>query len=176
MDHQGQEELVLDDRRFLAEVHHAFLIRRPEEIAASWYALEHDMRIIDSGIEILHDLLVAVRDAGGHAPAVVDSDDLVARPVKTMTAYCAAVGIPFIPDALVWDRGERPEWGRSSRWHEDAAAGSVFEKPQRPDRHGLSMHSEVMRFARRHSPFYEMLRDHRLDVTRSGANYPATTE
>jgi hypothetical protein len=30
---------VLADRRFLAEARHAFLIRRPEEIAASSYAL-----------------------------------------------------------------------------------------------------------------------------------------
>ena len=30
---------VLADRRFLAEARHAFLIRRPEEIAASNYAL-----------------------------------------------------------------------------------------------------------------------------------------
>jgi hypothetical protein len=37
MDHQHNE--VLADRRFLAEARHAFLIRRPEEIAASYYAL-----------------------------------------------------------------------------------------------------------------------------------------
>jgi len=30
---------VLADRRFLAEARHAFLIRRPEEIAASYHAL-----------------------------------------------------------------------------------------------------------------------------------------
>ena len=40
---------VVDDRRFLAEARHAFLIRRPDEIAASWFALEHDMRIYDTG-------------------------------------------------------------------------------------------------------------------------------
>ena len=38
-------EVVLADRRFLAEARHAFLIRRPEEIAASLYALKPDMRI-----------------------------------------------------------------------------------------------------------------------------------
>jgi hypothetical protein len=37
MDHQHNE--VLADRRFLAEARHAFLIRRPEKIAASYYAL-----------------------------------------------------------------------------------------------------------------------------------------
>jgi malate dehydrogenase (oxaloacetate-decarboxylating) len=42
----------------------------------------------------------AVRDAGGDASVVIDSDDLVARPEATMAAYCAAVGLPFIPRAL----------------------------------------------------------------------------
>ena len=36
---------VLADRRFLAEARHAFLIRRPEEIAASVYALFPGMNI-----------------------------------------------------------------------------------------------------------------------------------
>jgi Sulfotransferase domain len=161
------QEFVLDDLRFLAEVHHAFLIRRPEEIAASWYALEGDMRILDTGLEMLRDLFVAVRIAEGHAPVVIDSGDLIARPAETMAAYCASVGLPFIADALQWEQGERPEWSRSSRWHEDAAASSGFQQPRHPDRDALAGHPEVLRFARRHMPFYEELRDHRLDVAPS---------
>ena len=37
-----------------------------------------DMRIEDIGLEALHELHAAVRDAGGHPPIVIDSDDLVA--------------------------------------------------------------------------------------------------
>jgi hypothetical protein len=156
---------VLDDRRFLVEARHAFLIRRPEEIAASWLALEPDLRIFDTGLELLHGLFVAVRDAGGHPPVVVDSDDLVAHPAATMAAYCAAVGLPFLPEALTWEPGPRPEWARSSRWHQDAAASSGFDEPARPDRHVLATHPDVARFAERHTPFYEELRRHRLDVS-----------
>ncbi|MGI8792665.1 MAG: sulfotransferase family protein [Acidimicrobiales bacterium] len=161
------QELVLADHHFVAEVHHAFLIRRPEEIAASYYALEGDMRILETGLELLRDLFVAVRHAGTHAPVVIDSDDLVTRPAETMAAYCASVGLPFVADALQWEQGERPEWSHSSRWHEDAAASSRFEQPRHPDRYGLATHPEVLRFAKRHTPFYEELRDHRLDVAPS---------
>ena len=73
-------EVVLADRRFLAEARHAFLIRRPEEIAASLYALRPDMRSEDIGLEALYGLHAAVRDPQGHHPVVIDSDDLVARP------------------------------------------------------------------------------------------------
>lgn len=155
---------VLDDRRFLAEARHAFLIRRPEEIAASHFALEHDMRIFGTGLRLLYDLFVAVQNAGGHPPVVIESDDLVKNPPATMAAFCAAVGLPFIADALHWRPGHRSEWARTSRWHEDTATSSSFEAPARSDRHGLAAHPEVARFTERHTPFYEELRRYRLDI------------
>jgi Sulfotransferase domain len=164
---------VVDDSRFLAEARHSFLIRRPEAIAASWYALEHDMRIMDTGLRLLHDLFLAVQEAGGHPPIVVDSDDLVSRPAATMTAYCAAVGLPFIADALHWEPGHRPEWASSSRWHEAAAVSSGFVEPAQPDRHGLAVHPEIGRFTERHTPFYEKLWRHRLDVASSASSDPS---
>ena len=154
---------VVGDRRFLAEARHAFLIRRPEQIAASWLALEHDMRIFETGLQLLHDLFVAVQNAGGPAPIVIDSDDLASNPAATMAAYCAAVELPFIADALHWQPGARPEWARSSRWHEDAAASRGFEAPAGPDRHGLATHPDVARFTEHHTPFYEELYRYRLD-------------
>jgi hypothetical protein len=48
-------ELVLADQRFLAEARHAFLIRRPEEIPASFYALEPDRPLGTIGLEALRD-------------------------------------------------------------------------------------------------------------------------
>ena len=51
---------VLADRRFLAEARHAFLIRRPEEIAASSYALHPGMSIGSIGLERLCEVQAAV--------------------------------------------------------------------------------------------------------------------
>ncbi len=158
------QQCVVADRRFLAEARHAFLIRRPQEIAASWFALEHDMRIIETGLRLLHELFVAVRQAGGHRPVVIDADDLVNDPAATMAAYCAAVDLPFIAGALHWQSGARAEWARSSRWHEDAAASTGFEPPSTSDRHGLAHHPDVVRFTECHAPYYEELRRHRLDI------------
>jgi hypothetical protein len=160
---------VVDDRRFLAEARHSFLIRRPEEIAASWYALEHDMRIMDIGLRLLYDLFLAVQGAGGHPPIVIDSDDLVRTPAATMAAYCAAVGLPFIGDSLHWEPGHRPEWARSSRWHEAAARSSGFVQPVQPARHTSASHPQIALFTERHTPFYEELRRHRLVVASSAS-------
>ena len=161
-DHRYGE--VLADRRFLAEARHAFLIRRPEEIAASYYALWPDMRIEEVGLEALHELHAAVRDAGGHPPVVIDSDDLVARPEATMSAYCAAVELPFIPQALTWTPGERPEWRRSAHWHLDVSASAGFEQRERTYARTVESSDELARFAAHHRSFYEQLHALRLDV------------
>ena len=158
-------EVVLADRRFLAEARHAFLIRRPEEIAASLYALAPDMRIEGIGLEAVYELHAAVRDAGGHRPVVIDSDDLVARPEATMAAYCAAVELPFIPRALTWEPCDRPEWRRSARWHADVSASSGFEPRERRYTHTVESSDELARFAAHHLPYYEQLHAQRLDVT-----------
>lgn len=156
--------VVLTDRRFLAEARHAFLIRRPEAIAASLYALAPDMRTEDIGLEALHALHTAVHDADGHPPLVIDSDDLVARPEATMAAYCAAVELPFIPEALTWEAGERPEWRRSARWHVQVSATSGFEQREPTYTHTVETSEDLARFAAHHVPYYEQLHAHRLDV------------
>jgi hypothetical protein len=156
---------LLGDRRFLGEARHAFLIRRPEEIAASYYALFPDMSINAIGLQMLCELQAAVRDAGGNPSVVIDSDDLAARPEATMAAYCAAVGLPFNPRALSWDHGERSEWRRSARWHVDVSASSGFERRERVYPHTVETSAELARFAARHRPFYEQLYAQRLDVT-----------
>ena len=156
---------VLADRRFLAEARHAFLIRRPEEIAASSYALYPSMNISSIGLETLCEVRAAIRDAGGDDSVVIDSDDLVTRPQATMAAYCAAVGLPFNARALTWEPGERPEWRRSARWHMDVSASTGFERREHVYPHTVENSRDLARFAAHHQPFYEQLYAQRLDVT-----------
>ena len=157
-------DAVLADRPFLADTRHALLIRSPHEIAASLYPLKPDMQEADIGLQALAELWSAIRDETGRQPLVIDSDDLVVRPESTMAAYCSAVGLPYIPEALRWSPGERPEWSRSARWHVDVSQSSGFEHRQGlyPD---TGEPSELLaRWATHHVPFYEGLRAHRLEV------------
>lgn len=155
---------VLADRRFLAEARHAFLIRRPEEIVASWYALEPQTQREHIGLEALFELHTAVHRAGGHPPVVIESDDLVERPETTMAAYCTTVGLPFMADALTWEPGERSEWRRSARWHADVAASSGFERREPKYTYTVENSDELARWASHHLPFYEELHAQRLHV------------
>ncbi|MER6781395.1 MULTISPECIES: sulfotransferase family protein [unclassified Streptomyces] len=161
-DHRYAE--VLADKEFLAGTRHTFLLRRPEEIVSSFYALQPDMELADVGIEGLYEMYLAVLAAGGEPPVVVDSDDLVERPAATMAAYCAAVGIPFRPEALSWDATARGEWQRTDRWHVAVANSTGFSKSRTAYRHTAENNPELARFAAHHRPFYEFLRDARLRV------------
>ncbi len=163
MDHQHDD--VLAARRFLAEARHAFLIRRPEEIAASYYALFPPMTINAIGMDRLCEMQAAITSAGGNPPVVIDSDDLVTRPAATMAAYCAAVGLPFNLRALAWKRGEQPDWRRSARWHTDASNSSGFERHEREYPHTVENSEKLAQYAARHRPFYEQLHAQRINVS-----------
>ena len=120
------------------------------------------MRRHDIGIEALHELHSAVSAIGRHRPVVIDSGDLVARPEATMAAYCAAVDLVFVPGALSWEPGERPEWRRSARWHTQVSASSGFDKRKGDYTHTVENSAELAAFAAHHLPFYEQLRAQRL--------------
>jgi hypothetical protein len=169
---------VRADRRFLAEAKHTFLIRRPEEIAASAHSViasiraqdpeYHEVGINTLGLEALHGLYVAVRDATGRTPLVIDSDDLVSRPAATMAAYCEAMGLPFIPAALHWEPGERPEWQRSARWHAQVSRTSGFEQRAPGYADTVETSADLARFAAHHRPFYDELFAQRLRIPDGG--------
>jgi hypothetical protein len=96
---------------------------------------------------------------------VIDAADLMAAPAALIRAYCDAVSIPFMPAALSWRPGHRPEWHATQRWHERAGASSGFE-PTRASGGGadIDRHPVLSGYLRHHLPFYEDLRRHRLRV------------
>jgi hypothetical protein len=112
----------------------------------------------------MYELYTAVHNAGGYKPVVIDSDDLVTRPEATMASFCAAVDLPFIPEALTWAPGNRVEWKRSARWHVEASGSSGFTSSGRTYAHTVDNSDKLARFAAHHLPFYELLHSQRLRV------------
>lgn len=90
----------------------------------------------------------------------MDGDELSSSPAATVAAYCDAVGIPFLPDALQWEAGSMPDWAPFSRWHEKAAASTGFvETSSEPVPDELS--GRAAAYVAHHAPFYERLRSAR---------------
>ena len=165
-DHRYPE--MLADKVFLSQARHTFLIRRPDEVAVSFLALKPDMAVHEVGLELMDEIYGAVEHQAQQAPVVIDSDDLVAAPAETMSAYCAAVGLPFLPESLRWKPSARTEWSRTDRWHQkvNASTGIVAERSAHPD--DAVRDPRVREFARHHEPFYRKLHARRLLVVDRG--------
>ena len=154
---------VLADARFLGDaVRHTFLVRHPAETIASYYAINPEVRRDQIGFENLHELFLAVRDATGRTPLVIDAHDLISAPGRTVERYCAALAIPFRPESLSWAAGERPEWRATRRWHTDVSRSTRLGERPRSHQVDLAQHPHLEAYLAHHLPFYEQLREQRL--------------
>ena len=103
-------------------------------------------------------------DKFSEAPPVIDSDDLLENPHGIVEAYCNAVDIPFIEEALSWEPGNRDEvsWYDGGSWHANlrdsdglkAQPRSYIDISEAPDR-VREIYDIVL-------PHYQHLHAHRL--------------
>ena len=153
---------LLDDRRILHDAVNTFLVRDPRRSIPSHYAINPNVTLEEIGFGHLVEIFDAVRETTGRVPLVMDAQDLVARPHELVEAYCGAVGLPFLPDALTWQPGERPEWARTDHWHRDVDASTGFA--ERPKEYAVNCDNDerLAGYLRHHAPIYERLRELRL--------------
>lgn len=94
---------------------HAFLIRDPELVVAS-YAAKNDLRAAHLlGYARMVDYHARISDRLGSCAPVIDSGDILADPAAMLAALCAALGIDWDPAMLGWAAGPHRDdgiWGR----------------------------------------------------------------
>jgi hypothetical protein len=156
---------------FLGHFTHSFLIRDPAKVATSMYKHWPDFVLKEIAFVEQGRLFERLSDRTGAAPPVIDSDDLLEDPHGIVEAYCAAVGIPFLPEALSWEPGARDEvsWYDGGSWHENLRnSDGLKPQPRRyldiaqaPDR-VKEIHEIVL-------PHYERLHVHRLTAPAAAA-------
>jgi hypothetical protein len=138
-----------------------FLIRDPAEALPSLAARWPDFTDEETGYPALSHLVTLI-DGSNQAPVIVDSDDLCRDPAGMVRAYCERVGIAFLPDALHWDAGMRPEWELWRDWYEATATSTGF-RPPAPTRTPPERNDpRLTRAYERCAPVYEELRTRRL--------------
>ena len=140
-DHLWDDHLCDDE--FLDCFEHSFLIRDPAKVLASlqrsWLKLgdEAGFERNEIGFDEQRALFDRLADKLGHAPVVIDSDDLLADPPRMVEKYCHSIGVPFIAEALSWEPGSRSEvlWydGDDSIWHESLKnSNGLKAQPRKP--------------------------------------------
>lgn len=170
---------LLADQAFLSATTHTFIIRHPIEAIASHHKLNPDLARDEIGFARLHEIFTAVQAATDTTPVVIDSNDLLDRPADTVRAYCSAVGIPFLPDALNWQEGMRPEWQATSRWHESTSRTTGFKRKAGSGTEAVAANPVLRAYVDYHLPYYEQLHAAALRSLSTARDthhdYPAST-
>ncbi len=127
------DTLWTDD--FLAHFRHSFLIRDPLKTLMSMYRKWPDFHIKETGFAEQRELFDRLADQHGAPPPVIDSDDLLERPAELVEAWCHAVEIPFMAEALRWEPGPRDEvsWWDGGSFHENLRNSRGLEPQPRVD-------------------------------------------
>ena len=115
------------------EHRHAFLIRAPERVVAS-YAAKNELRAPELlGFAQLRAYFDAEADRTGKAPPVIDTDTVLSNPAAVLSRLCRALGIGWDPAMLAWQKGPHPQdgiWG--AHWYDKVNASTGFAPPPGP--------------------------------------------
>jgi hypothetical protein len=142
------------DRGGLAGLRHAFLVRDPRQLLASYARVRDEPVLADLGLAQQVEIF---RRFGG---PVVDSGDILRQPRAMLEALCAALGVPFDPAMLSWPAGPRPTDGVWARYWYDGVQRSTGFGPYREQTPDLP--PALAPLAAQCQPFYDELSAHRL--------------
>ena len=148
------------DHDWMGGLVHAFLIRDPVEVVASYLRSRDTVSAAEIGLPQESRLFDEVCDRLGEAPPVIDADEFLHAPEAQLRALCARLGIPFKSGMLKWPVGPRESDGIwAPHWYESVWNSTGFEPPQQRDIH---LEGEGARVADACRPLYEKLYRHRL--------------
>ena len=154
----------LPDLSFLADFENTFIIRRPDQALPSLFHMWPDFTLEEAGYEPLYRVFNIVADDSGKTPVVIDSSDLLDKTEATVRAFCRAVDIPFMPEALSWEAGARPEWKLWQDWHRDASQSTGFEKASANRYVSVDDDPRLQRAYQASLTYYEKLFENRLVI------------
>lgn len=154
--------LHIADDAFLSHFRHSFLIRDPAKVLPSMFDKWPGFLVEETGYAEQHKLFELIKNAYG-TPPVIDADDLVDHPDATVRAYCEAVDIPFISEALSWESGKRKEisWYDKGSWHGNLKASTGL-KPQNNNYLDVDANEHLRHAYELCLPHYQALRKYRL--------------
>ena len=139
---------------------HAFLIREPERMIASYLRKRDAARFEDLGLERQAEFFEREADRLGAAPPVIDANDVLANPQAVLSRLCDALGISWDPAMLSWAPGRRDTDGPwAQHWYNAVEKSTGFGTPETEP---VDLPADAQRLAERCRPYYERLAGHRI--------------
>jgi hypothetical protein len=139
---------------------HAFLIREPERMIASYLRKREAAHFEDFGLERQAEFFDREADRLGHAPPVIDAKDVLANPAGVLAKLCAALGIIWDDAMLSWAPGRRSTDGIwAAHWYNAVEKSTGFEPP---DTAPVELPDDAKRLAAICRPYSERLAAHKI--------------
>jgi hypothetical protein len=156
--HMAHHLLPAVGRGWLAELRHAYLIRDPAQMVASYAKVRGEPTLADLGypqqVEIFR----------RHGGPVVDAADVLRDPPGVLRRLCAALGIGYDPAMLSWPAGPRDTDGVwAPHWYGAAVASTGFGRPEPAP---PAVPAALAHLVAAAQPYYAELASHRLTPTR----------
>lgn len=149
---------------WLRTARHAFLIRDPYEIVASYVRKRAAVTAADLGIERQVEIYERIREATGQAPPIVEAADVLANPAGVLRALCEALNVSFTERMLSWPPGLRPSDGIwAAHWYDAVARSTGFARPS-PSPDPAALPAEARAAAEACLPAFEYLRARKLRI------------
>jgi hypothetical protein len=139
---------------------HAFLIREPERMIASYLRKRECAVFEDFGLERQAEFFEREAERLGHAPPVIDANDVLEDPEGVLSALCDRLGISWDPAMLHWPSGRRPTDGPwAPHWYGAVEASTGFGPPENEP---VELPDDARSLADQCRTYYERLAVHRI--------------
>lgn len=106
----------------------SILIRDPAYSFPSYYKLKPDFIEMEGGVIGLYDTWQILLNEGEKVP-IIDAMDIQRNPQDTVGAYCDAVGIARMPEALSWSKGTDESWSKWESYIDTVKSSTGFQPP-----------------------------------------------
>jgi hypothetical protein len=141
---------------WMAACCNVFLIRRPENVVASYHEKRSEISLVDIGVVRQVELFEQEAERLGRAPPVIDSADISASPEPMLRALCAAIAIPFNERMLSWPKGRRTSDGVwAPAWYDQVEQSTGFVRKKKGEPPILP--PDLAAIAEQARPYYERI-------------------
>ena len=147
-------------RDWLRPLTNCFLIRRPEQVVASYGAVRSDLTLDDIGFVQQAELVDYIKQNTSRAPLIIDSKDFLQNPENMLRKMCLKFDIEFLPQMLNWPAGERGTDGVWAKYWYDSVWKSTGFMPY--VEREVTLSPSMQGIADRAEPYYEILFEQRL--------------
>jgi hypothetical protein len=141
-------------RDWLAGLSHAFLIRDPASVVASYAKVRGEPTLADLGYEQQVEIFRA------HGGPVVDAAVVLADPAGVLQRLCRALNLEYDPAMLSWPAGPRSTDGVwAPHWYAAVEASTGFAGP---DARPVVVPDRLRELVEAAQPYYDELAAHQL--------------